>query len=54
MWQVREALRRQRKARLTGKIAKEEKLPRRWTELILWLNDMERGKDQERRRPQAR
>jgi len=50
MWQVREALRRQRKARLTGKIAKEEKLPRRWTELILRLNDMER-KEQDRKRP---
>ena len=54
MWQVRETLRRQKKARSTGKIAEEEKLPRRWTELILRLNDMERGKDQQRRRPQAR
>ena len=54
MWQVRETLRRQKKARSTGKIAKEEKLPRRWTELILRLDDMERGKDQERRRPQSR
>jgi len=54
MWQVRETLRRQKKARSTGKIAKEEKLPRRWTELILRLNDMERGKDQQRRRRQAR
>jgi hypothetical protein len=54
MWQVREALRRQRKARSTGKIAKAEKLPRRWTELILRLNDMERAQEQERNRPQAR
>ena len=51
MWQVREALRRQRKGRSTGKIAEPEKLPRRWTELILRLNDMERSKEQERRRP---
>ena len=54
MWQVRETLRRQRKARSTGKIAKDEKLPRRWTELILRLNDMERCNGQERKRPQAR
>jgi hypothetical protein len=50
MWQVREALRRQRKVRSMGKIAKEEKLPRRWTELILRLNDMERSKEQQRKR----
>ncbi|MBO0741492.1 MAG: hypothetical protein J2P51_08695 [Hyphomicrobiaceae bacterium] len=50
MWQVREALRRQRKARSTGKIAKQEKLPRRWTELILRLNDLERSKEQQRER----
>jgi hypothetical protein len=49
MWQVREVLRRQRKARSTGKIAKEERLPRRWTELILRLNAMERSKEQERK-----
>ena len=54
MWQVREALRRQRKARSTGKIGTEEKLPRRWTELILRLNDMEQAKEQETKRPQAR
>jgi len=54
MWQVRQALRRPRKSRPTGKIAKEEKLPRRWTELILRLNDMERSKAQDRKRPQAR
>jgi hypothetical protein len=48
MWQLREALRRQRKPRSTGKTAKEEKLPRRWTELILRLNDMERCKEQDR------
>ena len=54
MWQVRKALRRQKKSRSTGKIAKEEKLPRRWTELILRLNDMERSKEQDRMRPQAR
>ena len=48
MWQVHEALRRQRKARSTGKTATEEKLPRRWTELILRLNDMERSKEQDR------
>jgi hypothetical protein len=54
MWQMRETLRRQRKARSTSKIAKDEKLPRRWTELILRLNDMERCKEQERKRPQAR
>ena len=47
MWQVREALRRKRQARSTGKTAKEEKLPRRWTELILRLNDMERSKEQD-------
>ncbi|HSR79474.1 MAG TPA: hypothetical protein VLL28_01720 [Hyphomicrobiaceae bacterium] len=49
MWQVHEALRRQRKARSTGKTAKEEKLPRRWTELILRLNDIERSNEQDRR-----
>jgi hypothetical protein len=53
MWQVREALRRQRKSCSTGKISEEEKLPRRWTELILRLNDMERSKEQDRKRPQA-
>jgi len=54
MWQVRQALRGQRKLRATGKIAEEEKLPRRWTELILRLNDMEQAKEQETKRPQAR
>jgi hypothetical protein len=54
MWQVRDALRRQRKVRSTGKIVEEEKLPRRWTELILRLNAMERSKEQETNRPQAR
>ena len=54
MWQVRQALRGQRKLRATGKIAEDEKLPRRWTELILRLNDMERCNEQERKRPQAR
>ena len=39
---------------LDGQDAKEEKLPRRWTELILRLNDMERSKAQDRKRPQAR
>jgi len=45
-WQVRQlpvwALRGQMKLRATSKIAEEEKLPRRWTELILRLNDMEK------------
>jgi hypothetical protein len=54
MWQVREALRRQRKARSRGKIAEDEKLPRRWSELILRLNDLERSKEQESKRSQAR
>ena len=54
MWQVRKALRRQKNSRSTGKIDREEKLPRRWTELILRLNDMERSKAQDRKRPQAR
>ena len=54
MWQVRETLRRQRKARSTGKIAKKEKLPRRWTELILRLNDMERSNEQDPKGPQRR
>jgi len=54
MWQVRQALRGQRKLRATGKIAEDEKLPRRWTELILRLNDMEQAKEPETKRPQAR
>jgi hypothetical protein len=54
MWQVRQALPGQRKLRLTGKIPEEEKLPRRWIELILRLNDMEQSKEQETKRPQAR
>jgi hypothetical protein len=54
MWQVREVLRRQRQARSMGKIAKAEKLPRRWTELILRLNAIERSKEQEQKGPQPR
>jgi hypothetical protein len=55
MWQVRNALRRQRKVRGRAKGAAREELPRRWTELILRLNDMEdRSKAQEAQRPQER
>jgi len=43
MWQVRETLLRQRKVRSTARISGEEQLPRRWTELILRLNDLERS-----------
>jgi hypothetical protein len=50
MWQVGEALLRQRKVSSAAKIPDEEKLPRRWTELILRLNDMERSKEQEPKR----
>jgi len=47
MWQARAALLRQRKQRSKAKAADEEKLPRRWTELILWLNAMEHSKEPE-------
>jgi hypothetical protein len=50
MWQVREARLRQRQVHSAAKIPDEEKLPRRWTELILRLNDMERSKEQETKR----
>jgi hypothetical protein len=43
MWQVHEALLRHRRVRSTVRIAAEEELPRRWTELILRLNDLERS-----------
>jgi len=43
MWQVRDALLRHRRVRSTVRIAGEEELPRRWTELILRLNDLERS-----------
>ena len=49
MWQVREALLRQRRVLSAAKIP-DEKLPRRWTELILRLNDMERAKEEETKR----
>jgi len=47
MWQARAALLRQRKLRAKAKASDEAKLPRRWTELILWLNDMEHSKEQD-------
>jgi hypothetical protein len=40
MWQVREALLRQRRLRATAKASQEE-LPRRWSELIVRLNELE-------------
>jgi hypothetical protein len=41
MWQLREALLRQRKARSGAKHAAEP-LPRRWAELVLYLEEIER------------
>jgi hypothetical protein len=41
MWQLREAILRQRKARSEAKHAAEP-LPRRWAELVLYLGEIER------------
>jgi hypothetical protein len=47
MWQARTALLRQRKPGSKAKFSDEEQLPRRWSELILRLNDLEHSKEQE-------
>jgi len=50
MWQVRAALLGEKKVRSAAKIPDAEQLPRRWTELILRLNDMERPTEQATKR----
>jgi hypothetical protein len=42
MWQVREALLRQRKARSDAKHRGQEPVPRRWGELVRYLAETER------------
>lgn len=53
MWQVRAALLGQRKVRSAAKIPDGVELPRRWTELILRLNDMERSTEQATKRRES-
>ena len=43
MWQVREALSRQRKARSNAKQGEQQPVPRRWGELVLYLEEKERA-----------
>ena len=53
MWQVREAVLRQRKARSDGKRPAPDALPRRWGELVRYLAETEREEKQDAAKPKA-
>ena len=53
MRQIREALLRQRKAHVESKHTEPKPLPRRWVDLLLYLEELESTKKQEMRRLEA-
>ena len=53
MWQVREAFLRPQKVRSDTKRAEQEPVPRRWGELVLYLEEKEREGRQGARKSEA-